>query len=71
MLGREKYERLHTATILFDEIKIQLTDIILKANGDVIIATDSVNKNFKWKMIFQFSWPLLIWLGFARMLSTR
>ena len=43
----KKYERLHTATILFDEIKIQLTDIILKANGDVIIATDSVNEKFQ------------------------
>ena len=43
----EKYERLHAATILFDKIKIQLTDIILKANGDVIIATDSVNEKFQ------------------------
>lgn len=43
----KKYERLHTATILFNEIKIQLTDIILKANGDVIIATDSVNEKFQ------------------------
>ena len=43
----EKYERLHAATILFDKIKIQLTDIILKANGDVIMATDSVNKKFQ------------------------
>ena len=43
----KKYERLHTATILFDEIKIQLTDIILKANGDVIIATNSVNEKFQ------------------------
>ena len=41
-----KYERLHAATILFDEIKIQLTDIIVKANRDVITATDSVNAKF-------------------------
>ena len=46
-MGREKYERLHAATILFDEIKIQLTDIIVKANRDVITATDSVNAKFQ------------------------
>ena len=43
------------ASILFDEIKIQLTDIIVKANRDVITATDSVNAKFHMENDFPIS----------------
>jgi hypothetical protein len=49
--GKE-YNRLDTATILFENIKEPLTNIIIEANGDVIVATKLVNDQFRMKNDF-------------------
>ena len=48
----KKYERLDAATELFTEIKVPLSETILKANGDVIKATNAVNDQFRMKNDF-------------------
>ena len=49
--GKE-YNRIDTATILFERIKDPLTNIIIEANGDVIAATKLVNNQFQMKNDF-------------------
>ena len=49
--GKE-HNRLDTATILFENIKEPLTNIIIEANGDVIAATKLVNNQFQMKNDF-------------------
>ena len=49
--GKE-YNRIDTATILFERIKESLTNIIIEAKGDVITATNLVNKEFQMKNDF-------------------
>ena len=49
--GKE-YNRIDTATILFERIKEPLTNIITEANGDVIAATKLVNNQFQMKNDF-------------------
>lgn len=48
----KKYFRLEAATILFYDIKDSLSEIISKSNGDVILATEAVNSEFKMKNDF-------------------
>ena len=43
----KKYERLDAATTLFEHIKIPLSEIILRENGDVVRATNAVNDRFR------------------------
>jgi len=43
----KKYSRFDAATLLFGDIKESLTDTIIKAQGDVIKATNSINTLFK------------------------
>jgi predicted ATPase len=42
----KRYSRLDSATHLFAKISMELTDLILKAEGDVIRATSAVNQRF-------------------------
>jgi len=49
--GKE-YNRIDAATILFERIKEPLTNIIIEAKGDVIAATNLVNKEFQMKNDF-------------------
>ena len=48
----KKYNRIDAATILFERIKEPLTNIIIEAKGDVIAATNLVNKEFQMKNDF-------------------
>jgi hypothetical protein len=48
----KQYERLDASTVLFTEIKVPLSETILKANGDVIKATNAVNDQFRMKNDF-------------------
>jgi len=49
--GKE-YNRFDTATILFEKIREPLTNIIIEAKGDVIVATKLVNNQFQMKNDF-------------------
>ncbi len=42
-----KYSRIDAASILFDQIKTDLLDIIIDSNKDVISATKNINKHFQ------------------------
>ena len=48
----EEYNRLDSATKLFEKIKDPLTNTIIEANGDVIKATNLVNNYFQMKNDF-------------------
>ena len=48
----KKFNRMDSATILFQRIKEPLTNIIMEANGDVIEATRLVNDQFQMKNDF-------------------
>ena len=48
----EEYNRLDSATKLFEKIKDPLTNTIIEANGDVIKATNLVNNYFQMKHDF-------------------
>ena len=45
--NEEKYSRIDAATFKFFSIREELTEIVLNSNGDVITATNNVNKQFK------------------------
>ena len=45
--NKEKYSRIDAATFKFFSIREELTEIVLNSNGDVITATNNVNKQFK------------------------
>jgi hypothetical protein len=50
--SNQKYSRLDTATILFNNIKIELSDIITRSNGDVTVSTENINKILNMKNNF-------------------
>lgn len=50
--GKVVYSRIKAASILFNQIKYSLTEIVLSSNGNIITATRYINNEFKMKNEF-------------------